>query len=840
VEIDDVEEMGRQNDQMISLVKRHCRHAKIERSPHMGVGLVEQMTGLPISGREIHCPHAAEQPPIGMDFSVTAVEFYRLNCAGCEHREAVGMPNLKMFVEDLDQKEQQREQGRQAERDRQNEKRKSRAEQRRNLVASDPKPTQEWIALLDGIDAEERSEGADRFLDIARGGAELCTPAAAEAIALTGREVPDRSIVGAADSLNRADRMPDDVTLEIVVHGLAAGGVVDALDPLVRLKDQLTADQLLPALPAIIRLAAPYDDMPFRGRSGRAEGLAIAAEKNLPALLDRMTEMIGSADQWVRSAGAGAAAVLIELEPGTGEILAPRLIDSLSLPGGTDLYMGSSRGNVQDALEAAFLARPTETAELFLRRGPQLEREPRQALYRVFDHVVRSRMNEESVPAGDVVIESLLEVAGGAHGEHAANDAAGAIELAAKYHPELLEGQTAALIGLLITAITQPLEDEPGPPELAALIRSGTEAIRSGRTSDLTKAIGQLARLHPEAVAPEIFLLLDADDPPEDDSRYLRRQLIKLLGSLGAVPGLRGEVLPRLYSALLSADQVVRGAGVDAWAELASVPHFNTPSEMEELIPELLKDSYVIVHQAMIRALSWRLPVAESKRAEVVVLLLQWAITHSNGKDWHQLDDDLQAAWSQASGLPEEMKRAARYQCIVLAEGLHPLDLARFLQGADEVDRALPAYCDRIIEALGADESSTGGGDREDELLRRLRDQPTENLLARADRIRELGFSELPRWTAQAIEFLEILEVAGAWEHAEALADEMLKQTPDDTEHAIQHRRVGAVRAHVAAEQSLAAGDLTAARAQLELWKRLHNEADTIKGSRRGPFDFID
>ena len=68
----------------------------------------------------------------------------------------------------------------------------------------------------------------------------------------------------------------------------------------------------------------------------------------------------------------------------------------------------------------------------------------------------------------------------------------------------------------------------------------------------------------------------------------------------------------------------------------------------------------------------------------------------------------------------------------------------------------------------------------------------------------------------------------------------MLKQIPDDTEHAIQRRRVGAVQADVAVEQYLAAGDLNAARAQLELWKRLHDEADTIKGSQRGPFGFID
>lgn len=80
-------ELGERNAEAIELVRRHCANAQVEHHPMGGIGLIEQMTGLPIGMKTVTCEYAAKPPDFaGAEFLPVALSFYKNNCVGCPHR----------------------------------------------------------------------------------------------------------------------------------------------------------------------------------------------------------------------------------------------------------------------------------------------------------------------------------------------------------------------------------------------------------------------------------------------------------------------------------------------------------------------------------------------------------------------------------------------------------------------------------------------------------------------------------------------------------------------------------------------------------------------------------
>jgi hypothetical protein len=838
MEIDEAAALGAENQKVIDLVERHCRNARVEKSPHFGEGLVEAMSGLPVGGREIKCPHAANPSMAGMQLESIAVSFYRQNCVDCPHREVVSIPNLKTFVDDLDRTADENAKRQKAEAETRAAEQAARAETRRRLVENDPQPVRDWIALINGIDVDDPDERAQQFLDIARGAAELCTPGAAEAIVEATLARPSCELCEAVDVLHDAGRILDSSALEVALGALSNGPNQSAVGVIIRLKDRLKSEDLVPCMPAAILLAGPQQDIPFESKPSDVRLLGLAAELNLPALLDRLVEMLRRDSSWGRAAAGAAAARLIEIEPGSAEILAAALIDALPLPESTSIYAGSPRRGISSGLVAALVAKPREVAALYLKRAAGLEEEEREMLFHAFDSVIRTRMSEDSVPmpAGEIAIDSLLEIAGGAFGEKPANAAANSLELAANYHPELLIERPASLIGVLMNAVSTPVAiEEETPPQLAGMVQQSQEIIRRGRIYHLTTALGRLAAYRAEAVAPELFALLDNEDPPGDSARDLRAQLTKALGSIGVHPELRQGALQRLYGALLSSEVAVRAAAIGAWEELAGAPHFKAPPELEELILPLLTDPYVVVHLAMVKGLRYRIHIPERHRAQVILILLQLTKLYAEGDDPQALESILATTWARSAALPLTMRRGVRRQLLVFSAKLRPYDLERLVMWVDGEELLLDEYADRLLEAVHATETTID--QRSDELMRRLRDLPTAALARRAESVVEAARVRLPRWTSEAAEFVEVLQGAGLWKEAVTLAEEIAEGVPDDAEHAAQRAGVLAHLDQARFEAALVEGDFACAEHELKRWHEHVEREREVREARASPFD---
>src|SRR4051794_35000997 len=76
----------------------------------MGVGIIEQQTGLPVSGGTFRCDFARKPAPEGMQLAGIALAFYERNCAACKDRSPTGIvPNLGTWAAEIADKRREAE-----------------------------------------------------------------------------------------------------------------------------------------------------------------------------------------------------------------------------------------------------------------------------------------------------------------------------------------------------------------------------------------------------------------------------------------------------------------------------------------------------------------------------------------------------------------------------------------------------------------------------------------------------------------------------------------------------------------------------------------------------------
>ncbi len=88
-DIDRTTAIGIENAEILTLAANWCENIGVTRGP-MGVGLVEQVTGLPVGGGSLRCSHAHTPTSFGMQLKFSAADFYQENCIGCTYHKPRG------------------------------------------------------------------------------------------------------------------------------------------------------------------------------------------------------------------------------------------------------------------------------------------------------------------------------------------------------------------------------------------------------------------------------------------------------------------------------------------------------------------------------------------------------------------------------------------------------------------------------------------------------------------------------------------------------------------------------------------------------------------------------
>ncbi len=320
-------EIGRENERFISLGKAWCVHIRTDRSL-LGVGLIEEMTGLPVTGGRFTCDFARSPVGVsGMQLEVSALEFYEDNCIGCPDRSPGEIvPNLGTWADNLIA-ERSRRQAVEAEAQRvADEERRLRMAERIRLGAQLSAASQEVIEAVNKLDADVSDiDAADSLLDAAKLAPESFPEAVKEMIYQDAWQLRQAVLLEVLVALDSQDSPP-------ALHSLCVDAAVNgwaSAEGFGYLSEQGAADDASDEFLSAVIVHAAEKGPPWAREQGDSAALhhyhflvPIAVEKRISALLRH-------GEPWFRAAAGSASQSLIFEKQDVGERLLPALLDGL-------------------------------------------------------------------------------------------------------------------------------------------------------------------------------------------------------------------------------------------------------------------------------------------------------------------------------------------------------------------------------------------------------------------------------------------------------------------------------------------------------------------------------
>ncbi len=218
-------EIGERNAEMLSLAKAWCTHARADRSM-MGVGLVEEMTGLPISGGRLTCDYAHDPPLFsGMELGRSALVLYEQNCCDCEHRAPGGrIPNLSTWAEPILAQQAESMEARDAAEEEAAERTQSRIAQRSLVAAQLSAGAQEIISLVNRLDETPADDDAIALVDSARLAPEMFPVEVQNLLLVDAGVLRSGALLDALVTLSEAEDLPiSDQLFALALEAMKSG-----------------------------------------------------------------------------------------------------------------------------------------------------------------------------------------------------------------------------------------------------------------------------------------------------------------------------------------------------------------------------------------------------------------------------------------------------------------------------------------------------------------------------------------------------------------------------------------------------------------------------------------
>lgn len=828
-------DIGQANKEVLELAQNWCAHLTVE--SWGGVGLVEQMTGLPIGIRRIRCPYARAVGIAAMDLEHVALDFYDRNCVGCKERRPVRLPNLLQLVEKRDTELKCREERARLAAKEEAARVEARASRRRILREGVDSAKAGIFDILDQLDqapteadcrilVETARAAADKFdtalqealVELAEAGGWVRTEAALEALAIVTSDRTKLTEV-ALGALARGDAMR------------TAGSIVS------RWLDASHKDLLPLAIPALIHLASPILDLTgIPGSPGDPMPL-LAAYRLFPDIVHAsIRELLRFPDKHLRIDACNAAASIIEIDPDFGPRVADDLIWSVGLP--DDHYDGGSAGDVvARTLAGAMKVRPTEIDTIVHGALATASDAKRGTLFRVYTWLLRPQWNapQRSVtPADELAFRRIVEVLTQRPTDKRFEEAAFFFRDQAKYYPTLIESHAETLLGaaaLISGDLDNPYSPllDPRPSALKAL-EAQTRQIHLNTALDaIVQAVGWAAARQPRSIGRQVLHTLEHLGETHD---RLKAALVRSLGIMGRSREGLAVALPALYTAMMDRSQRVRAAAATAYGELAEGASEDLPSLVHESFLVLLLDPYVVVHNAAIRALR-RVRLPTRFRVDALSRVAMLIAAYSASRD----NDELLSEWIER--FIELCNRAdalipQTLQVLIATIGrMEPWVAARLVKYHSWRLRTGPGFADLVVKLLG--DPSTYEWDLHD-LVEELTELPTDEIRRLAGAIKAAAAACARRGAHLTDDLLEILTTASAWSAAVEVAREATNQLEDTRWD--RPRKLRARARQVAAELELAAAtgqtaQVLACTAQwLELQQEIKKDDEENKEAR--------
>lgn len=795
-EFDRAIETGRRNQQAKSLLANHCAHARLE-LPN-GTSMAGSMLGLDIGMAWVRCQHAQMPRSMSMHGLDLAVAFYEENCHGCPHRSPNGL--LPTIATEADDRRRRAEQAaaqsaaRLAEQVAAWERRRG---ARRTAVAAEGYPARDLAADLDLLDPHPGDLDDDggrlarrRLVETARRAPTLFSPAVARMVLELATGMADPTACTVLRLLSRSGQVTRRAAAAAGAQALAAIASPEAGRLVAELVGEISDDEAAAALSGAIELAGDDDGFIGIRRPPEPASLLALAARDLVAVTAGVAAALDDASDQRRADAAEAARYLLMSDPARVIGLGPALVASIRGP--DEGYAGtpSPGACAARALAEAWRGQPQTTSAIVEAGAAGLTEQGRGVLAGVV-RFLRRWDDDTPVPAPAVREASafLLRRLDGGWGGRVADEATDELLTFATDYPADVLPSGDALLAALLAACQQPHStslhvpggDGPADAYLRALEQMNERTGRHRRRRDLAQAVGRLARHDPDAVVPKVSALLGASTGDEDLDGTTRAALVDVLAE-SVTPATVAGVLPTLYTSLLSADVAVRAAAVGLWQSCARAAR-TLPDDLTDLAPTLLRDPYVAVHSAMLRSFG-SLGLPDATAASLVDAFAALANVY-DGRDQDILDRALHGVlWAAGRGGDDDARRTAQIWAVSMSQKLGWHDRERLLLD-DRLAWLRPSavWAVPALRLLAEPSRVDRFNSRDDELLAALLDEPRGMATAPDALFLAAAQLHLPDHHVRAAEPVELLQAAGRWSDAAALADRLVGLVPQTREH---------------------------------------------------------
>ncbi|MDA8039665.1 MAG: hypothetical protein M0Z69_11005 [Actinomycetota bacterium] len=511
----------------------------------------------------------------------------------------------------------------------------------------------------------------------------------------------------------------------------------------------------------LITLASGDDDERLRPPPAPA-GLVAATEVDLALVTQRIIEQLGSDDEWTRHIAGDAAQVVLASDATRVVALGEPLCRSIR--GDDSGYWGYAHpaGAALKALATAWRAEPTTTRSIVEAAAAGASPETKAELARI---PWLFRMTSDA--PSDTITEALdflVQRAGGDWGDEAADHAVDTLESVARHVPAIVD-HVDALIGhvLALCGPAPPLVIDPAASLMAqqmeAMEKASRTIRRSARRRDLAKTVGKSARFDSQRALGAVLPICTASTGDATYDRTVRTTMIDALEEAASPETLR-DLLPIVYTALLSDDAGVRSAGIDLWVACARVTD-PLPDDLCDLAPVLLADEHVVVHRRMLDQLP-RLGLPARLAPTLIQLVGAWLVTYKN-TDPDVVENAIWAIRHLASRLDNEANAVA-WDGVALAhvEYCRPHDRERLLtsQWPDGL-RTSNAWITAALATAASLDLVDYYNQRNEPLLAAFMDQPSLIAHVPLDHVERVSTIHVPYFTWRALEPVELLQSAG-------------------------------------------------------------------------------
>jgi hypothetical protein len=415
-----------------------------------------------------------------------------------------------------------------------------------------------------------------------------------------------------------------------------------------------------------------------------------AYDQNPESLLSPLRTKFRDNDKYRRVNVCGVAKELLNQRPEVGVALLPVIIDSLDLD--DDGYDDSADGAACALIGKIFIREPAISDEYLRDRFTRQSQEAQCLAANVYRWVLWTDWDEKKgldrahfdEAVGLVFHRSLALVQDQSFDLEVRQAFMDAIESACRNHLDVAMAEFDTLLGALACLCTQKEApapppriilpgDEPRDPRLLGLEAANRQMTWDHFKSKFQTSLKELAGKRPKVAVERLLNCFASLDSKTHEP--LKAAVVRLLGEVGRDRETLPRVLPLLWKALMDYDSVlVRCYAIEAVKRCFESAECDPPPDVVEALVLHLRDSYVVVHNAAIRAISWHTHwLAPTQIEDVIQQLARWAATYRK-KNPYKLEDICPPIVSLSQSIPTIRLSAIRFVAGLLPTGAPYVD----------------------------------------------------------------------------------------------------------------------------------------------------------------------